>query len=108
MARARRKHSVEFKREAVRLSREPGRKVGEVAANLGIDRGLLQRWRSEMEAHGASAFPGNGRPKASDEENRGRSTCRGRALIPLLPPQQGGTLPPLGPSFRGRLARSSP
>ena len=68
MARARRKHSVEFKREAVRLSREPGRKVGEVAANLGIDRGLLQRWRSEMEAHGASAFPGNGRPKASEEE----------------------------------------
>lgn len=68
MARARRKHSVEFKREAVRLSREPGRKVGEVAANLGIDRGLLQRWRSEMAAHGASAFPGNGRPKASDEE----------------------------------------
>ena len=68
MARARRKHSVEFKREAVRLSREPGRKVGEVAANLGIDRGLLQRWRSEMEAHGASAFPGNGRAKASDEE----------------------------------------
>ena len=68
MARSRRKHSAEFKREAVRLSREPGRTVGEVAANLGVDRSLLQRWRSEMEAHGAEAFPGNGRPKASDEE----------------------------------------
>ena len=68
MARSRRKHSAEFKREAVRLSREAGRTVGEVAANLGIDRGLLQRWRSELESHGAEAFPGNGRLKASDEE----------------------------------------
>ena len=68
MARSRRKHSAEFKREAVRLTQEPGRTVGEVAANLGIDRSLLQRWRSEMQAHGADAFPGNGRPKASEEE----------------------------------------
>ena len=68
MARSRRKHSAEFKREAVRLSREAGRTVGDVAANLGIDRGLLQRWRSELESHGAEAFPGNGRLKASDEE----------------------------------------
>ena len=68
MARSRRKHSAEFKREAVRLTLERGRTVGEVAANLGIDRSLLQRWRSEMKAHGAEAFPGNGRPKASDEE----------------------------------------
>jgi transposase len=68
MARSRRKHSAEFKREAVQLSREAGRTVGQVAANLGIDRSLLQRWRSEMESHGAEAFPGNGRAKASDVE----------------------------------------
>lgn len=68
MARSRRKHSAEFKREAVRLTLEPGRAVGEVAANLGIDRSLLQRWRSEMQSHGSDAFPGNGRPKAGDEE----------------------------------------
>ena len=68
MARSRRKHSAEFKREAVRLASEPGRTVREVAANLGVDRSLLQRWKSEMDAHGASAFPGNGRAKASDEE----------------------------------------
>ena len=68
MARSRRKHSAEFKREAVRLSLEPGRTVGEVAANLGIDRGVLQRWRSEMKAQGPSAFPGNGRAKSSDDE----------------------------------------
>jgi transposase len=68
MAESRRKHSAEFKREAVRLTYEPGRTVKEVAADLGIDRGLLQRWRSQMKADGAEAFPGKGRPKASDEE----------------------------------------
>jgi transposase len=68
MAGKRRKHSAEFKREAVRLSHEPDRTVGEVAASLGIDRGLLQRWRKELGEHGVEAFPGNGRLKASDDE----------------------------------------
>jgi transposase len=68
MAKSRRKHSAEFKREAVRLASEPGRTMREVASNLGVDRNLLQRWKSEIGAHGASAFPGNGRAKASDEE----------------------------------------
>ncbi len=68
MARSRRKHSSEFKRDAVRLTHEPGRTVGEVATSLGLDRSLLQRWKSEIDAHGAAAFPGNGRAKSSDEE----------------------------------------
>ena len=68
MGSSRRKHSLEFKREAVRLSLEADRTVKEVAANLGINPGLLQRWKAEMQAHGADAFPGNGRAKASDEE----------------------------------------
>jgi transposase-like protein len=68
MSKSRRKYSAEFKREAVQLTLEPGRTVGEIAANLGISPGLLQRWRSQMKAHGPDVFPGNGRPKASDEE----------------------------------------
>jgi len=32
MARSRRKHSAEFKRDAVRLKHEPGHTVGDVAA----------------------------------------------------------------------------
>ena len=68
MAGSRRKHSAEFKREAVRLSHEPDRTVGEVAASLGIDRGVLQRWRKELGEHGVESFPGNGRLKASDDE----------------------------------------
>jgi len=68
MSKSRRKYSAEFKREAVQLTLERGRTVGEVAANLGINPGLLQRWRSQVKAHGPAVFPGNGRPKASDEE----------------------------------------
>ena len=68
LARSRRKHRAEFKRDAVRLTHEPGRTVGEVATSLGHDRSLLRRWKSEIDAHGAWAFPGRGRAKASDEE----------------------------------------
>jgi transposase len=68
MGRSRRKYSAEFKREAVKMTLAPGRTVVEVADNLGINRGLLQHWKSQMKAEGADAFPGNGRPKASDEE----------------------------------------
>ena len=50
------------------MTLEPDRTLSEVADNLGIARSLLQRWKSKMEADGANAFPGNGRPKASDEE----------------------------------------
>lgn len=68
MAKPRRKYSAEFKREAVRLTLEPGRQLGGVARNLGVNRNLLQRWKAEMKTHGTDVFPGNGRPRASDEE----------------------------------------
>src|SRR5262245_1442613 len=68
MSESRRKHSAEFKREAVRLSEDPDRTVSEVAAGLGISRGLLYRWRSELKADEAQAFPGKGRLKPADEE----------------------------------------
>ena len=68
MAKSRLKYSAEFKREAVQLTLEAGRTVGEVAANLGINPGILHRWRSQMTAGGPDVFPGNGRPRASDEE----------------------------------------
>ena len=68
MGSSRRSYSAEFKREAVRMVLEQGRTVVEVADSLGIDRSLLQRWKSQMKADGPEAFPGNGRPKPSDEE----------------------------------------
>jgi transposase len=68
MSKSRRKYSAEFKREAVRLTHEPGRTIGEVAANLGIARNLLHRWKSEIKTHGAEVFPGKGKLRPSDEE----------------------------------------
>ena len=70
MAKPRRRHSAEFKREAVRLTNEPGRTLNEVAANLGLDRSMLWRWREEIDAQGATAFDGKGREKSSDAEVR--------------------------------------
>lgn len=64
----RRTYSAEFKREAVALTREPDRTVAEVARSLGIDRSVLRSWKVQMEAEGDTAFAGQGRPKASDEE----------------------------------------
>ena len=43
------KFSPEFKAEAVRLSREPGRSSVDVAADLGLHSVTIRRWRKEFE-----------------------------------------------------------
>ena len=56
-------------KDAYDLVQSSGRSVAEVAKDLGIDRGLLDRWRREQrEAEGGSrkAFTGQGNPR--DEE----------------------------------------
>jgi len=66
----RRKYDNEFKREAVRLVVEEGRKASEVERNLGITPTLVSRWIREMSEDPEYAFPGKGRLKAPDEEIR--------------------------------------
>ena len=56
--------------ESVRLSRQPGRSVGEVSKSLGVGEGLLRRWRDEFAAEGDSAFAGSGKSSGLEEENR--------------------------------------
>ena len=68
MGKSRRKYTREFKTEALKLVLEDGRTVTDVAESLGIDRSLLQRWKSEFKDDGAVAFPGEGRRKPEDEE----------------------------------------
>lgn len=70
MAASRRKHTREFKIEAVRQVVERGRSVAEVADGLGINRNMLTRWKSEIEDDGAEAFRGHGKLTAADEEVR--------------------------------------
>jgi transposase len=70
MGKSRRKHSREFKLEAVRQVVEQGRPVSEVAEGLGVSRTLIARWRARFLAEGALAFPGNGVLSAKDDELR--------------------------------------
>jgi transposase len=48
-ATTRRRFTDEFKLEAVRLIRESGRPVAQVARELGISDHVLSRWRSEQQ-----------------------------------------------------------
>jgi transposase len=68
--RGRRKYDNEFKREAVRLVIEEGRKASQVERNLGITPTLVSRWIREMKEDPEYAFPGKGHLKAPDEEIR--------------------------------------
>lgn len=62
----RRKYSDEFKLEAVNLVNQSGVSLKQVAEELGINAGMLGRWRKELGEHGSKAFMGKG--KARDEE----------------------------------------
>jgi len=44
----------------VRLVTEQGLSLAQAARDLGIDDNLLGRWKKELEAQGAKAFPGQG------------------------------------------------
>ena len=50
LGRIRRRFSEEFKREAVRLAREPGRTLAGVARDLKIGRKLLLAWRVKLDS----------------------------------------------------------
>jgi transposase len=64
----RRKYTREFKEQAVKLTYTSNKTVQQIAADLGINANMLDRWRREDQASGDGtvAFPGNGR--ARDEE----------------------------------------
>ena len=68
MGKPRRKHSREFKLEAVKQVVEQGRSVTEVADGLGINRNLLSRWKRDIEKDGSLAFPGHGRRVETEAE----------------------------------------
>jgi transposase len=70
MARQRRKHTREFKVQAVKLVTEKGLSVAEACRSLDICETLLRSWKAAFEAQGAQAFPGNGRLPAVEEELR--------------------------------------
>lgn len=67
MSETRRQYSREFKVEAVRMLNR-GKSGRDIEEELGIGRGVVYRWRRQLEEEGGGirAFPGNGNPR--DEE----------------------------------------
>jgi len=68
--RERRSFDKEFKKEVARLVTEGGRKVSEVARDLGVHPNVIHRWKREYLGDIEDAFPGKGRMKPEEEELR--------------------------------------
>lgn len=66
--RARRKHSREFKVEAVRLVRERGVTVAQAARDLDLSPTLIRKWVRQLVRDPQQAFPGPGQQKPEDAE----------------------------------------
>ena len=64
----RRRHSREFKLEAVRLVRERGVSIAQAARDLDLHVNVLRKWVREFEADAGSAFPGHGNLKPEQQE----------------------------------------
>ena len=74
MAERRRQYTSEFKQEAVRLSKESGKSLAQVARELGVRAELLRKWKRQVEQGGeltgAEVFPGPGKLAPQEEEVR--------------------------------------
>lgn len=70
MTKQRRKYDPEFKLNAVTLSLEKGTSVKDVAEDLGINKDLIYQWRKSYQSLGETAFPGNGCPTLTPEQER--------------------------------------
>jgi transposase len=68
----RRHFTDEFKREAVKLARQPGASIVAIARDLGIGAALLGRWSKEQDGTSASVSTGKAPPVSSEEFERMR------------------------------------
>ena len=68
MKQTRKVYTKEFKLKAVELSNVRGN-AQEVARDLGIEGGLIYRWRKELANSSDLAFSGNGNTQLTPEQN---------------------------------------
>lgn len=68
MGQKRRTYTHEFKVEALQLVESSDRSMTEIAEDLGVPRGTLQRWKKEFKERGENAFPGQGRVPEDQQE----------------------------------------
>lgn len=64
------KYDVDFKKEAVRIADANGMTDRQVERDLGLYQGAIGSWRKALRADPEHAFPGTGRQKPLEEENR--------------------------------------
>ncbi len=70
MARQKRHYTREFKMEAVRLAESKVKPIIDIEKDLGLSRGLLNRWKKEAQEEGSNAFPGTGHTSSEESELR--------------------------------------
>ncbi len=63
----RRRFTREFKLEVVRQLGS-GRRLADVARELGVDAQVIRRWQGQVKVDSATAFPGNGRRARAEDE----------------------------------------
>lgn len=63
-----RKYDREFKINSVKLYRESGKKLEEIARDLGVPKSTLYVWVQEFKEHGENSFVGSGQLKPCNEE----------------------------------------
>ena len=63
-----RKYDREFKINAIKLYRESGKKLEDIARDLGIPKSTLYVWVQEFKERGENSFPGSGQFKPCNEE----------------------------------------
>jgi transposase len=68
--RERRTFSAEFKRNAVEMVINGGKRLREVSRDLGIDGALLSKWKSDYQKLAEKSFPGKGHQTKEEEEMR--------------------------------------
>lgn len=66
----RKKYDSSFKREAVRIADESGKRDRQIERELGIYQGALRHWRQKLKEDNIHAFPGTGHQKPLEEEVR--------------------------------------
>ena len=82
----RRKYSKEFKLEAVKLVKERGVGLKQVARDSHVGEGILRRWVKEFSADPGQAFPGPGqmKPEQAELERLRRENAKLKAERDLL------------------------
>jgi transposase-like protein len=60
MGETRQRYTKEFKRQAVELLNTSGKTGYQIEEELGVKRGVIYKWRKQLDDEGERAFPGNG------------------------------------------------